>query len=475
MKSPKPPKAPDPWAQAQAQTHANKEAAIAAATINNYDEDSPFGSVRYERIAPPGATGAGGFSGGGLRGRMGGRRMGGGRSGMLGMDVPRYKRIVTLSPEQQKLYDQQVQAGQGMNDLAISQIDRLHDHMGNPMNLDGLPEMQDTVYGANINSNWSPTGEARGYNGEIGDAGRVQGGVNLSEHRGRIADAGKIQRSVGPNDFSQDRRKVEDAIMSRYDERFAQDEQRMQSQLAAQGLVPGTAAYNKQFQELQKAKTDARMQAILAGGQEQSRLFGMDVAKGQFANAAQDQAFDQNAATAQFDMDRTGFNNNARLQSGSFRNAAQGQRYAQESDRARYGMERAGFNNAAVAQNNATSFQAWQGNNAAEIDRQNASQAAGSFRNQARSQSLQERLATRNQPINEIAALLNGGEVSVPQFSGPYQQGISPVPIGDYIQQNFANKMAGYQSKLQSRNAMMGGMFSLAAAPFGMFSFGGGR
>lgn len=421
MKAPKMPKPPNPYDQANAQAGANKQTAIASAILNNYDEDSPFGSVRYERI--PGLEPLPGEQrgfGGGLRGRMsrmrgGGGSFGRGGSGSLYGDIPRFKRIVTLSPEQQKLYDQQTQLGQNMNDLAIGQVNRLQDVMSKPVTLDGLPELKSGINVAKLNTNWNPTGWAKSYNGDI-------------------ADAGQIQKSVGADDFSQDRRRVEDAIMSRYDTRFAQDEERMKSQLAAQGLTPGSEAYNQQFQQLQQAKTDARMQAILAGGQEQSRLFGMDVTKGQFANEAQQQQYGQNA------------------------------------DRARFGMEREGFNNAVVGQNNATSYQQFEGNNAAALQQQQAQQSAYGFDNSARAQAFQEMLGIRNQPINEIAALMNGGQVSVPQFTGPWQQGLGNIPIGDYMQNEYANKMQGYQAKSANRSAMMSGLFGLMAAPFGMMS-----
>jgi hypothetical protein len=50
-----------------------------------------------------------------------------------------------------------------------------------------------------------------------------------------------------------------------------------------------------------------------------------------------------------------------------------------------------------------------------------------------------ERLQLRNQPINEITALMGGSGITAPQFS-PYQgQGLSAAPVGGYMGQNYAN------------------------------------
>jgi hypothetical protein len=62
--------------------------------------------------------------------------------------------------------------------------------------------------------------------------------------------------------------------------------------------------------------------------------------------------------------------------------------------------------------------------------------------NALRGMQSQEGFAMRNQPINEIAALMSGSQVTMPQFS-PYQgQGINAAPIGSYINQNYQNQMA---------------------------------
>lgn len=79
-----------------------------------------------------------------------------------------------------------------------------------------------------------------------------------------------------------------------------------------------------------------------------------------------------------------------------------------------------------------------------------------------RSQAFGEALAERNQPINEITALMSGSQVSNPsQMSGPTPQ--AQVAGVDYT--GLVNQQ--YQAKLAQQQAMMGGLFGLAGAAAG--------
>ena len=91
-----------------------------------------------------------------------------------------------------------------------------------------------------------------------------------------------------------------------------------------------------------------------------------------------------------------------------------------------------------------------------------------SFLNNLRSGQLQERQAVRNQPINEISALMSGSQVTVPQFQQFSRQGVDPAPIGQYINQD-------YQNKVNAANATNQGLFGLGGAAMGMFKFSSDR
>jgi hypothetical protein len=107
--------------------------------------------------------------------------------------------------------------------------------------------------------------------------------------------------------------------------------------------------------------------------------------------------------------------NQAGLQAAGFQNQAQQQAYQQA-------LGRAGFSNEALAQ--------MYNMGGSTADRANA----------LRGLQAQEAFALRNQPINEIAALQGGSQVTLPQFS-PYQgQGINSANIGQYIGNNYAQQ-----------------------------------
>lgn len=81
-----------------------------------------------------------------------------------------------------------------------------------------------------------------------------------------------------------------------------------------------------------------------------------------------------------------------------------------------------------------------------------------------RGQSVQEALAERNQPINEISALLSGGQVTSPQFVNTPTPGVNGTDVAGITNNAYQQQMAGYQSKMSGLlglgTAMGGWMFS---------------
>lgn len=82
-----------------------------------------------------------------------------------------------------------------------------------------------------------------------------------------------------------------------------------------------------------------------------------------------------------------------------------------------------------------------------------------------RGQAFSEAMAQRNQPINEITALLSGSQVSNPsQMSAPMPQvGVGGVDYTGLVQDKFRADSANYQNK-------MGGLFGLASSGIGLLS-----
>lgn len=80
-----------------------------------------------------------------------------------------------------------------------------------------------------------------------------------------------------------------------------------------------------------------------------------------------------------------------------------------------------------------------------------------------RGQAFNEALATRNQPIQELSALLSGSQVSMPQFGATPQTGVGGVDYTGLVNNKFQADSANHQN-------MLGGLFGLASAGIGMFS-----
>lgn len=81
-----------------------------------------------------------------------------------------------------------------------------------------------------------------------------------------------------------------------------------------------------------------------------------------------------------------------------------------------------------------------------------------------RGQAFQEAQALRNQPINEITALLSGSQVSQPQFMGTNMPTIPTTDVAGLINENYNQRMGAYQQDMAQRNSLMGGLFGLGGS-----------
>lgn len=87
---------------------------------------------------------------------------------------------------------------------------------------------------------------------------------------------------------------------------------------------------------------------------------------------------------------------------------------------------------------------------------------------QGRGQAVQEALAQRNQPINEITALLSGSQVSQPNFMGANLSAIPTTDNAGIIANVDNQKMQGYQQQMANYNGIMGGLFGLGRKLIGL-------
>ena len=341
----------------------------------------------------------------------------------------------------------------------------------------------------------------------MGQFGQAQGGPAAPTLQGQLDVSSLAQMPVNAGMTAQE------AIMSRLDPQLQRQRAQLETQLANQGLVRGGEAYNVALQEQGQRENDLRTQAALQGLQldmqarqqglgeaqalggfaNQSALAGFGAGQqatqaqnaaiaqnaglalqsGQFANQAQAQQFAQRLAAGEFGREaqlasfQTGQaaqqavnqaiaqNFGQGLQAQGAYNAAAGQQFGQE-------MDIAGLYNASLAQNQAAALQQAQAQAALQSQGFNQAQAMANFQNAQRQAALQEQLALRQLPLNEVAAIMGGAQVQLPQFQAYQGAEVGAAPIfagtqaaGNFAQQNYSNQIA-------RQNAQMGLYGSLA-------------
>jgi hypothetical protein len=455
------PAQPDPAAVARAQTTSNLQTSIANTYMGNANQYSPFGSMEFNQV--------------------GSQQVG-------GETIPLWESIQTLSPEQQNLYNQNVALETQQNNIAGDQMSRLSDYLSVPFNQSNLVPRVQSIAQPLQYSNWqSQTGvplnyslgtenitqfDPSVYRGLLPDAGMSMTAV------GQFSDVGGPSREVGPQDWSEDRLRVEEAIQSRMNPQIDRDRASLENTLVNQGLVRGSQAFNDAMDENNRQANDARMQSILAGGQEQSRLAGLDFQQFGLENQAQQQAYDQAMSRVGFQNQALAQNNDIALKAAEFNNNSSTQDFQNRmaGNVAQNTAAQMAFDQSAQNRqfSNVTAQQEMDNFNA-NVDRQNAQQQTmfgnqlnlAEYYNTLRERQFQENLAVRNQPISEISALMNGGQPTIPQFTSFRPSPMGETPIGQYTYSGYDTASRNWQAQQQAAAQSRAGMYNLGSSLFG--------
>lgn len=254
MGKPKAPKAPDYAAAAQAQGEANLNSTLATNYLNQPNQVGPDGSLTFTYDT------------------AGGHRL------PDGTIIPRTTATTTLSPAQQKLYDQNNAISTALNDLAQRGIGYVDQASSTQIDQSGMP---------GLNSAPAPRQFQEQY------------------------DFSQASRAPTFDDFATDRDRVTEALMSRMRPELERQRQARETVLANQGLNMGSEAYSREQSQLGQNENDAFMQSIIAGSGEQQRQFenamnlrnqgiGEAMSQGDLFNQAQQGMFNQGLASRQF-------------------------------------------------------------------------------------------------------------------------------------------------------------------------------
>jgi hypothetical protein len=383
------PAAPDPTVVAGAQSAANIASAEAQQKLNMVGSTGPTGTVGYR--ADPTQPGG-------------------------------YTQYTQLSQPEQQTYDLSKGAQNQALTLAGTQLGRVGDALGQPLNTDGLPALQGS------------------YQAQQAQGGQIQSSFNPGQPLRYGFDQGQaVQGQIG-GDLEAARREAQNATYgqatSRLDPQWSRASDQLDTKLANQGLGANSTAYAAQQDMFGQAKNDAYNQAqyssIAAGNDAAQQQFARQQAQGQFANQAAGQQYAQNQGAA------------------AFSNATSGQDYTQNQGMAQFANE---------AQNQGFS----QSLANAQMQNQNA-QAQAQLANTARNQGLQERAYVQNQPLNQFNSLMSSGQVAMPQGIQytPSQVGQTDV-TGAYALQSQAQQAAANRAA-QQQSGLASGLFSLGSA-----------
>jgi hypothetical protein len=359
------PAAPDYAGAAQATAQGNLDAARATTAANRINQVTPYGNLNYTQ------------------------------SGTDSYGNPTWTATTSLSDVGQKLLNQQNEAALGLGGTINAQLGQVQETMGKGFN-PNIPKVQYGVEQANF-------AEGPQFS-NIGKAQDLQTGLDYGGMAGWD--------------------KATDLMMQRLNPQMEQQSKALDAKLAAQGVQPGSTAYNRAQMQLAQQQNDLRNQAQLGGQQVQQNLFGQALQGGQFKNTALTQ---QNA------------NQLANL----------------------------GFNNQAAQQGYANQFNRQQQMYANRM-------SGANFANQAQQQGYNQALTKYNLPLNTLSALRTGAQVQNPTFVNTPQQATTAGPdLLGAAQMTGNYNLGNYNAQQAAQSGLLGGLLNAGGMLGGSYLMSG--
>jgi hypothetical protein len=205
--------------------------------------------------------------------------------------------------------------------------------------------------------------------------------------------------------------KAQDLILERLNPTIQAGDTSFKQALANQGLAPGTTAYDAAYRNRANQINDLYNQAALSGINldmtARNQQLQEELAKGNFANAAQ--------------LSGAGLYNTAMTDNYGRGMTTQGTQYSQGLNKAQ-------------------------------------------FQNTAQQQQLAQDLALRAQPINEIIGLMGGSQIQLPQFAGYQGTSVAPAPTFAGTQAQGQADMSRYGIQQAGANSATQGIIGIASA-----------
>ncbi len=350
----------------------------------------------------------------------------------------RWASHINLDPRVQSILDAQLATSQGLEGTIAKALERTTGTLNNPVDYAGLPaagNYEDAL--ATAKGNYTDISG----NVEQAASGALSAQQLAQQQTERLqalygTDFNYDSLGAAPQANQQVRQQVEDAYYnrerSRLDPRFAMEENRLRTDLMNRGLTEGSQAWGAQGEQFGRNKNDAYAlasdNAIVKGGEEMQRLFGMEMAGRQQGISELDKL---RALPTQEAAAAAALSGGATSNLGALANTQ-------------------GAQNAGVASNTAAEMQ---------------------MRDTQRNNNLTEQERKRALVLNELASLRSGAQVNMPQFqSGASGANVGAAPVAQSAYNSYQGQMGGYNADVASNNSTMGAMAGLAAAALPMMA-----
>jgi len=355
-------------------------------------------------------------------------------------DMPQATVTQTLTPAAQKALEAQQQVQLSLANLGQQGATTASKVLGTPFQYSG-PDIQ-TSLGQQRSINYGPAGDAFGLagGGPAADAYGLAEGIDAAKY-------GAAQRSLDLSGVAKMPVNAgmtgQAAILSRLQPQIQQEQAALNQQLANQGITPGSEAYNNAMRTQGQQANDLYTQAALQG-------INLDT-------AANQQGYGQALSSAGLYNQGLGQDFSQGLAARGLTNQSIGQNFGQ-------GQAAQQLQNAAIGQNFNQAVTAAGLYNQAQNQGYNQNLQGAEFGNTAAQQALAQQLQLRNQPLNEISALMSGSQIQNPQFQGYTGSNVAAAPVFQGAQAGGQQAMDIYGQQMAANNAKTAALGQIAGA-----------
>jgi hypothetical protein len=321
--------------------------------------------------------------------------------------TPRFTATTALSPQAQDTINRQIGVQNNYATVAGDQLDQARGRLATPFSIPGdAPKLSPIFNLGGMPQAFDPTN------------------LGVMPMNTDFSKLPAMPAAIDPNSIIPERARIEEGLLARLEPGLERDRLALENSLVNQGFQRGTPAFEQAMDEASRARNDARLAVIGQGGSEQRNIFDM-----------MNSTFGQQVALRNMGLTE-----------------ATARRAQELEHRDRVAAEQRQYVDDQVRMRGITEAEAGR-----EFDRNM----------QIRQQLINEALAERNQPLQEMATLMTGAAPQMPTFQATPRSTVAPADLAGLTMDAWRGRVAEAQAQQQMDQAMMSGLFQLAGAGVG--------